>query len=313
MKYKLPLWLLASVVFLAACGGESERKSPKEERGKLKVLSSFSILTDMAEAVGKDLVEVYNLVPIGMAPHSYEPKPSDVKFAADADLILYNGLNLEGGDAGWLMKLAHSVRMEDSRIIKAAAKTEPLYLTDERGATEVNPHAFISPVVGISMAETIVEAFAAADPENEAFYRENAAAYIARLKEVDAEYRQKINSIPPERRVFMASEQAFQYLVKEYGLKEGFIWAIDTDKNGTPEQIKKAIAFVNDNKPPVLFVESNVDRRPMETVSKATGVEIYEHAVFSDELGKPGQKGDTYIKYLQYNLEQIYNGLRQGS
>lgn len=311
MKYSIQLFLLTAALAMISCGGE--RKAPAEGTGKLKVLSSFSILTDMAEAVGNDLVEVHNLVPIGMAPHSYEPKPADVKFATDAGLILCNGLNLEGGDAGWLMKLARSVRMEESRIVKVAGGIEPLYLTDEKGAREVNPHAFISPVVGISMAEAIEEAFVAVDPENEARYRENAAAYIAKLKEVDAEYRQKINTIPEERRVFMASEQAFQYLVREYGLKEGFIWAIDTDKNGTPEQIKKAIAFVNDNNPPVLFVESNVDRRPMEAVSKATGVKIYENAVFSDELGKPGQKGDTYISYLLYNLEQIYSGLMQGS
>src|SRR5699024_3925292 len=96
-----------------------------------------------------------------------------------------------------------------------------------------------------------------------------------------------------------------------YDLKEGFIWAVDTDENGSPDQIKKAIGFVKENNPPVLFVESNVDRRPMNTISEGTGVPIYKSPLYSDELGKPGQKAATYIDYLRYNLDLIYDGLGQ--
>src|SRR5699024_100807 len=116
--------------------------------------------------------------------------------------------------------------------------------------------------------------------------------------------------IPIENRVFVSSEQAFQYLTTEYNLKEGFIWAVDTEENGSPDQIKKTIAFVKENKPPVLFVESNVDIRPMETVSKETETPIYQPAIFSDELGKPGAEADTYLKYLLYNLKHISQGLQ---
>lgn len=298
---------LSFALITISCSSSSE--SPEKEDNTLKVLSSFSILSDMAREIGGEKVTVHNLVPVGTDPHNYDPKPADVKFATDADLVLYNGLNLEGGDAGWLMRLAKSVKMEDEKIIEASKGIEPMYVKDEKGAREVNPHAFISPVSGIVMAENIGNAFVTADPENSEFYRKNTEAYVAKLRQADKDYRERIAEIPEERRVFMASELAFQYLNKEYGLKEGYIWAIDTDDTGTPEQIKNAIAFIEEYRPPVLFVESNVDRRPMETVSKTTGVPIFENPIFSDELGKPGQKADTYLKYLNYNLETISTGL----
>lgn len=302
----LALLLMAGGMMMA-CG---PKKNGKKNGEKLNVLSSFSIISEITEEIGEDSVDVHNLVPIGMAPHQYDPKPNDVKFASDADLILYNGLNLEGGDSGWLFKLVHSVNADTSEVYKVARGVEPQYVSDEEGKRAINPHAFISPKVGIIMAKNIRDALIASDHANASYYKKNAGDYIDKLKEVDRDYKDKIGKIPEEDRIFMASEQAFQYLTADYGLKEGHIWPIDTDKTGTPDQIKQAIAFVEKYEPPVLFIESNVDRRPMETVSKATGVDIYDPPVFSDELGKPGEKGDTYIKYLKYNLEQIYNGLK---
>lgn len=302
------LIFLSFVLVNFSCS-KSSVESPEKDNGTLKVLSSFSILSDMAQEIGGEKVTVHNLVPVGTDPHNYDPKPADVKFATDADLVLYNGLNLEGGDAGWLMRLAKSVKIDDEKIIEASKGIEPIYLKDEKGMQEVNPHAFISPVSGIIMAENIGNALAAADPENSEFYRKNMEAYVGKLRQADKDYRDRIAEIPEERRVFMASELAFQYLTKEYGLREGYIWAIDTDDTGTPDQIKNAIAFIEEYQPPVLFIESNVDRRPMETVSKTTGVPIFENSIFSDELGKPGQKADTYLKYLNYNLETISKGL----
>ena len=112
---------------------------------------------------------------------------------------------------------------------------------------------------------------------------------------------------------FIASEFAFQYMTDRYHLNEGYIWAIDTDETGTPDQIQNAIQFVKENKPKVLFVESNVDTRPMETVSNETGVPIYKTPIFSDEIGKKGEPGDTYLKFLEHNLKHIYTGLTQGN
>lgn len=303
MKNKIVLLVLSC--FLLACQNNDQKKTS----GKLKVISSFSIITDMTKAIGKDSVEVHNLVPIGTDPHEYKTKPEDIKFASKADLFLYNGLNLEGGESGWFSKMTNSTGADPSRVFAVAKEVTPLYLSDRKGNKEVNPHAFINPKAGILMAKEIEKALIHADPGREEFYTENAKAYISELEEIEKEYSRKLNEIPKEKRILVTSERAFQYLAKEYDLKEGFIWAVDTDENGSPDQIKKAIGFVKENNPPVLFVESNVDRRPMNTISEGTGIPIYKSPLYSDELGKPGQKGATYIDYLRYNLDLIYDGL----
>lgn len=305
IKYVFILFMAS--ISLVACNQRAGDSASDD--GKLLILSSFSIITDMVQEIGKDSVVVHNLVPIGTDPHEYKPVPDDIKFASKADLFLYNGLHLEGGKDGWFFRLMRSIDADEDRIIQVAKDVPPMYISKDKGPEEVNPHAFIDPNVGLIMAEAIRDILIKYDGSNKEYYKKNAAGYIKRLKDIIAEYDEKISSIPAEDRVFIASEQAFQYLTARYKLKEGFIWAIDTEENGSPNQIKHAIEFVKENKPPVLFVESNVDRRPMETVSKATGVSIYSPAIFSDELGKKGHEGDSYIKYLEYNLKHIYNGL----
>lgn len=296
---------LSLCFLLLSCTRKSAEDADAGTESPLYVLSSFSILTDMVEAVGQERVTVHNLVPVGTDPHDYSPRPNDVKFATRADVLVYNGLNLEGGDDGWLAKLIETAGDADLLHVRAAHGVEPLYIQDDRGRKEVNPHAFISPKVGIQMVENIRDGLVRADREHAAAYRENADAYLKELRTLEARYADVFSSLSPQQRVLVTSEQAYQYLAQAYDLTEGYIWAIDTDKNGTPAQIKDAIAFVNKHKPTVLFVESNVDRRPMETVSKATGVPIHPHPLFSDELGKKGQPADTYLGYLAYNLEQL--------
>lgn len=296
-----------SLIFVACSNGSDVEEGTSEDT--LNVVSTFSILTDMVEEIGGEHVTVHNLVPIGTDPHEYEPLPKDIKETTDADIIFYNGLNLEGGDTGWFSQLIESVNADEENIYEASKDVDPMYLKDEEGQQEVNPHAFISPKVGIIMAENIRDAFIETLPEHEEYFTENAENYLKQLREIEKQYSEKIGDITEEDRVFIASEQAFQYMTAEYDIKEGYIWAIDTDEDGTPEQIQNAISFVKENNPRVLFVESNVNTSPMQTVSEETGVEIYEKPVLSDEVGKKGEEGDTYIKYLEYNLEVIVDGL----
>lgn len=296
-----------SLIFVAWSNGSAAEEGTSEDT--LNVVSTFSLLTDMVEEIGGEHVSVYSLVPIGTDPHEYEPLPKDIKETTDADVIFYNGLNLEGGDTGWFSKLIESVNADDEKIYEASKGVEPMYLKDEEGQQEVNPHGFLSPKVGIIMAENIQDAFIEILPEHEVYFTENAENYLKQLREIEKQYSEKIGAIPEEDRVFIASEQAFQYLTAEYDIKEGYIWAVDTDEDGTPEQIQNAVNFVKENNPKVLFVEPNVNPGPMQTVSEETGVEIYEKPILSDEIGKKGEEGDTYIKYLEYNLEVIVDGL----
>ena len=306
---------LAMLVLLSACGNngasESEKASDAGGSEKLKVVSTFTIISDIVRQIGKEHVDVHNLVPTGTDPHSYEPLPEDTKAATDADILFYNGLNLEGGEQGWFSKLVTSVGQDESHVFKLTEGVEPMYLHHENEdgrIEEINPHAFMSPVVGIQMAEDTRDALIKVDPDHADDYKENAEEYLVTLHDLDDEYRIKINAIPEEERVLVTSERAFQYMAAEYGLKEGYIWAIDTDETGSSEQMKSLITFLKENKAPVLFLETNVDKRPMTTVSKESGVPIYGD-IYSDEIGEAGSEVDTYEKYLNFNIKQISEGL----
>lgn len=300
--------ILVSVLFIVACsngGGASEDE-------KIKVVSSFSIITDMVEEIGQDLVDVHNLVPIGTDPHEYEPKPDDLKIISNADLLFYNGLNLEGGQGGWFFKTINSLSISDDIVISLEEGIEPLYLHDESGRQDqINPHAFLSPKVGMIMTENVLAALVAIDLDNKEFYEKNAQVYLEKLSEMDTLYSETINNIKEENRLLVTSERAFQYMNKEYGLREAYIWEIDTEELGTTAQLKALIDFLKTDAPPYLFLESNVDPKPLETVSKESKVPIYENRVYSDEIGKKGSDGDTYLKMLEHNITVIKEGLSE--
>ncbi|WP_068672892.1 metal ABC transporter substrate-binding protein [Oceanobacillus sp. Castelsardo] len=312
MKKLVQLVLSLTVIslLLAACGGDEENDANVNNEDALKVVTSFTLLEDIVHQIGGEHVEIHNLVPIGTDPHEYEPLPEDIKKATDADILFYNGLNLEGGEHGWFFKMMDTVGQKDENIFELTKGVEPEYLIGKgEEEHEINPHAFLDPNVGMIIAENTRDALMKVDPENKAEYEKNADAYMAELKEIDEEYKNKIAEIPEENRILVTSERAFQYMADRYGLEEGYIWEIDTEENGSPEQIKSLVSFLKEHNVPALFLETNVDSRPMETVSKESGVDIYKDKIFSDEIGKKGEAGDTYIKFLEYNIDKIYNGL----
>lgn len=315
MRKFLKVFIFASLLtlLLAACGDDNADAGKKDDE-PLKVVASFTIISDMVRQIGGDeIVEVHNLVPTGTDPHEYEYSGDDSKAATDADIFFYNGLNLEGGDDGWFAKLIKSVDQDDDKVYSLTDRVDPMYLTDDvegEDEDEINPHSFIDPSVGIKMAEDMRDILVEEDPDNEEIYETNANEYIDRLKDIDEDYRTKFGEIPEDRRFLITSERAFQYMADSYDLEEGYIWAIDTDDSATAERITSLVELIKENDVPVLFVETNVEDNSMETVSKESGVEIYGE-VYSDEIGMPGDDVDTYVKYLNYNLDAIYGGLKE--
>lgn len=302
--------IVITIAFTSCASSEDETKHDNgTNEQRLQVVTSFTLIADMAAEIGGEHVEVYNLVPTGTDPHEYSPLPDDTKAVTDAEIILYNGFNLEGGENGWLAKMIESTNQSWEIAHQVTDGIEPLYIQSDDGREEeINPHSFLDPVNGIVMAENTRDALIEADPEHQEVYEKNASEYITELEQMAEQYEERINEIDEENRILVTSERAYQYLAKRYGLKEGFIWMIDTEENGSPEQITELIHFIKEKKPPVLFVETNVDPRPMETVASESGVEIYGE-LYSDEIGKPGEEGDTYLNYLQYNIDMIYEGL----
>lgn len=303
---------ILAAFLLAACGGNQPEKDTETtgDSNKIQAIATFSIIHDIVTEVGGEYVDVHSMVPIGTDPHEYDPLPEDIKKATNADALFYNGLNLEGGDQGWFFKLVDNVNANKDHVFELMEGVEPLYLTSHDGnEKEVNPHAFLDPTVVILMTENARDALIQVDEANKAAYEENAEKLLTELYALDEEYQTKIAEIPEENRVLITSERAYQYMTQRYGLEEGFIWEIDTEENGTPEQITSLVEFIKDKEIPALFVETNVDERPMETVSNETGVPIAAK-LFSDELGRPGDDGSTVIDFLQHNIDTIYEHLK---
>lgn len=302
--------LIIPVIVVAGGNGLSNRILAEKGDDKLNVVTTFSVLYDIVRNVGGERIgDIHSIVPLGTDPHEYTPLPLDLKKATDADVLFWNGLDMETGD-GWfeqLVTVAHK-NIDGPNVFLLSEGVEPLYLTDGK-TTEINPHAFIDVTAGIRYTKNARDAFISIDPDHAHIYEKNASSYIAELEKIHQKYADLIAEIPEHRRILVTSERAFQYMAKTYGLREGYIWEIDTDEHGTPMQLLNVISFIKRNNVPVLFVESNVDPRPMETVSKETKVPIFAK-LYSDELGASNTPGATYIGYLNWNIDRIYEGLK---
>lgn len=274
---------------------------------KLHIVTTNSILEDMVHNVGKDRIELYSIVKRGTDSHEYEPQPTDVSAAADADLIFHNGLNLETGGNGWFTKLVKTSNKKFGQEVFAASENvEPKHLTTNKN--EVDPHAWLDLANGIKYVETITEVMKSKDKRNAEFYQANADQYIAKLEKLHREAQSKYLGIPEKQRLLVTSEGAFKYFAAAYHVTPAYIWEINTEAQGTPEQMKAVLGKVKKSEVKHLFVESSVSPKSMDKVSKETGLGIYSK-VFTDSLAKKGSNGDTYYSMMKWNIDHIYQGL----
>lgn len=309
MKNKKKIyWLLfAGFLLLAGCGSQA---TDKEQENQLTVVATNSILADMAKEIGKEHVIVHSIVPVGTDPHEHEVLPEDIKKASDADVILYNGLNLETGN-GWFMNLMETAKKEEGKDYFAVSKkVTPLYLAKGATKTQADPHAWLDLSNGMKYVEEITRILSEKDEDNQKEYEKNSKVYIEQLKKLDQQAKDSLGSIEEDKRLLVTSEGAFKYFSKAYDVPAAYIWEINTESQGTPEQMKMIINQVRDSNVPVLFVETSVDPRSMERVAKETGLTIYDK-LYTDSIDKKGEKGDSYYKMMQWNIQTIHDGLSQ--
>lgn len=288
----------------------NESSGAGEETGVLKVVATNSIIADMALNVGGEYVEVYSIVPVGTDPHEYEPLPADIQAGEDADIVLYNGLNLETGN-GWFVKLMETTgKTADQDYYAVSAGVTPQYLTTAGQEGEEDPHAWLDISNGIIYVENIAKIFSEHDSANAAAYAANAEAYIEKLRDLDLQAKDKFEDIPERQKLLVTSEGAFKYFSAAYGMTAAYIWEINTENQGTPEQMTSIIDTIREWDVPALFVETSVDSRSMEQVAEETGLPIYS-TIFTDSLAAKGEDGDTYYSMMQWNLDKIHEGLSQ--
>ena len=310
MIKKLSTLLLFLVLVLASCSKE-EGNSEKENDDKLQVIATYSIIYDIVKNVGGDRVEVHSLAPVGSNPHEYDPLPLDVQLTTDADIVFYNGLNLEGGNS-WFEKLLLTAEKtgKEAPVYRLSDGVDPMHLTSIGKESEEDPHAWLDVRNGIKYAENAKIGLIKVDPEHADVYEKNAKEYIEKLENLHQEAVERYSKIPQEQRLLITSEGAFKYFSEAYGFEAAYIWEINSENQGSPEQVSTVVDFIRSKKDPVLFVETSIDPRSMEMVSSETGVPIFGK-VFTDSIGKSGEDGDTYIKMMEWNIDTIYRGLTE--
>ncbi|QRP94943.1 metal ABC transporter substrate-binding protein [Staphylococcus condimenti] len=309
MKKLVPL-LIAVLLFLAACGGGGHSQ-PSSSDHKLKIVTTNSILYDMTKNITGNHAEIHSIVPVGQDPHEYEVKPKDIKALTDADIILYNGLNLETGN-GWFDKTLEQAgkNTKDKSVVRVSKDVKPIYLNGAEGdASKQDPHAWLSLENGLKYVKTIQQAVIKHDKAHQDDYQKRGDDYLSKLEKLNKDSHDKFDDIPKDQRAMITSEGAFKYFSKQYGITPGYIWEINTEKQGTPKQMKQAIQFVKSHHLKNLLVETSVDHKSMQSLSEETGVPI-SGEVYTDSIGKKGSKGDSYYKMMESNIETVHNSMK---
>ena len=290
-KCRFLVLLLLAFVGLAACS--SQKSSTETGSSKLNVVATNSIIADITKNIAGDKINLHSIVPVGQDPHEYEPLPEDVKKTSQADLIFYNGINLETGGNAWFTKLVENAKKKENKDYYAVSEgVDVIYLEGQSEKGKEDPHAWLNLENGIIYAQNIAKRLSEKDPANKETYEKNLKAYVEKLSALDKEAKEKFNNIPEEKKMIVTSEGCFKYFSKAYNVPSAYIWEINTEEEGTPDQIKSLVEKLRKTKVPSLFVESSVDDRPMKTVSKDTNIPIYAK-IFTDSVAEEGEEGDS--------------------
>ncbi|MCO6391712.1 zinc ABC transporter solute-binding protein [Aliihoeflea aestuarii] len=269
-----------------------------------KVVTTFTVIADMARNVAGDAASVESITRPGAEIHEYQPTPRDLVRAQDADLILWNGLNLEL----WFERFFANLSEVPSAVVSDGV--EPMGIGEGPYEGQPNPHAWMSPSDALIYVDNIAAAFAEHDPDNAETYRANAETYKSEIENAIAPLRDELAAIPEERRWLVTSEGAFSYLARDLGLKELYLWPINADAQGTPQQVRRVIDKVRENAIPAVFSESTVSAAPAQQVARETGA-AYGGVLYVDSLSEADGPVPTYLDLLRVTTQTIVEGLSQ--
>jgi len=265
------------------------------------VLTTFTVLADVAQNVAGEHLRVESITKVGAEIHGYEPTPGDVAKASEADLILDNGLNLEA----WFEQFVDTVDVPHAVVSDGV---EVIDIADDAYAGTPNPHAWMSPLNVQAYVDNMVTAFSDLAPEHAEDFAANGAAYQAELQEVQDGLVDGLSTLPEQERALVTCEGAFSYLARDAGLTERYIWPVNAEQQATPQQIASAIEFVRDNDVPAVFCESTVSDRPMQQVVEATGT-AFGGTLYVDSLSEADGPVPTYLDLIRYDTRTILAGL----
>ncbi|GAC1035641.1 metal ABC transporter substrate-binding protein [Pseudomonas sp. No.117] len=287
-------WALAGLLGLLL--GQAQAAEP------FKVVTTFTVIADMARNVAGDAARVESITKPGAEIHNYQPTPGDLLKARDAQLVLWNGLNLEL----WFERFFS--RMKDVPSAVVSQGITPIAIAEGPYAGKPNPHAWMSPTAALIYVDNIRDALVKHDPTHADTYRRNAEAYKARITATLEPLRQQLQAIPAPRRWLVSSEGAFSYLARDLGLRELYLWPINADGQGTPQQVRRVIETVRAERIPAVFSESTVSAAPAEQVARESGAR-YGGVLYVDSLSAADGPVPTYVDLLRVTTETLVQGL----
>lgn len=305
---------LILTVLAAGCAGSGASQPPATPQGAgakpppaVRAVATYSVIADLAAQVAGDRAEVVGLVPVGTDPHTYEPRPDDLKRVAQAQLVFFNGFNLEL----WFDKLIKGSGTK-AKVVVASQGVTPIIIHDPmskyQGAPD--PHAWMDVQNIIQFyVPTILDAFVALDPAGAETYRRNADLYIAELEALDRLIRERSITVPLARRKLVTTENALHYFAARYGYKVvGWVYTLAPESEPPARRITELVGKIRTEQVPALFVDLTLNPKLMERLSQETGVPI-KGALYIDSLGKPGSGADTYSGMMRANTDMLVKGL----
>lgn len=267
------------------------------------VVTTFTVIADMAQNVAGEDAKVVSITKPGAEIHDYEPTPQDLVKAQQADLVLWNGLNLER----WFERFFANVKDVPSVVVSEGV--EPMSIHGGEYDGKPNPHAWMSVSNAKIYVKNIEAALAKHDPAHAEHYHKNAAAYLAKLEAMDAKLKEEVAKIPEAQRWLVSSEGAFSYLARDLGFKEAYLWPINAEQQGTPQQVSALIETVRANKIPVVFSESTISDKPAKQVAKESGAK-YGGVLYVDSLSAADGPVPTYLDLLKVTTDTVINGFQ---
>ncbi len=303
MRFTL-IVLLASTLF--AC---QSKKENTEESNKFRIVTTTGMIGDAAQAIGGEHVEVTSLMGPGVDPHLYKASQGDLKSLSRADVIIYNGLHLEGKMGEILEKLERqkpvvpmSLTLDSSKLISLSESLK-------------DPHIWFDVPLWISGLEGIKNAMVRHDPKHAEIYEKNYGSYITQLRNLDAWVREQIAAIPMEKRIMITSHDAFNYFGNAYDVQVKGLQGISTLAEYGLRDITNMVDFIVSSDVRYVFIESSVSKKSLEAVMEGCRARGHELNIggelFSDAMGQKGTKEGTYIGMIEHNVSILVNAFNQ--
>ncbi len=296
---------LVAIALLVSC------KTTKKDNGKLNIVTTTTMLTDLVKNLGGDKVEVQGLMGAGVDPHLYTASEGDVSKLFNADVIVYSGLHLEGKLGEIFEKMEH----QNKKIIVAAdGLDESVLIHSENFASNYDPHIWFDTENWINVTKYVAKKLAEYDPKNAETYKENAAKYLKELAQLNVDISKKVNELPEDRRILVTAHDAFNYFGRQHKFQVVGLQGLSTATEAGVQDVRNLAKFIIDNKVKAIFVETSVPKQTIEALQQAVKSQNHEVVIggmlYSDALGNPGTIEGTYIGMYKANVKTIIDALK---